>query len=111
MVDSDRFSATFWVIHFDRFRTGSTRRISSSVTVIMSVEEAGLPAEGGGDPEGVAALCREAFRRRRDPKPSRGHTSGGLNADVLAYKQREKETRVDVLDEVAAEGQRLKLGD
>jgi hypothetical protein len=33
-----------------------------------------------------------------------------LTADVLAYKQREKEARLAVLDELTAEGQKLKLG-
>ena len=33
-----------------------------------------------------------------------------LMADVLAYKQREKEARLAVLDELTVEGQKLKLG-
>lgn len=33
-----------------------------------------------------------------------------LTADVLAYKQRRKEARLKALDELAAEGQRLKMG-
>ena len=33
-----------------------------------------------------------------------------LTADVLAYKQRETEARLAVLDELAAEGQKLKVG-
>jgi hypothetical protein len=32
-------------------------------------------------------------------------------ANVLAYKQRETEARLAVLDELAAEGQRLRLGE
>jgi hypothetical protein len=33
-----------------------------------------------------------------------------LSADVLAYKLREKEVRLVVLDELASEGQRSKMG-
>ena len=44
--------------------------------------------------------------------PSRrvGRHRRALTADVLAYKQREKEGRLAVLDELAAQGQKLKLG-
>ena len=44
--------------------------------------------------------------------PSRrvGTHRRALTADVLAYKQREKEARLAVLDELAAEGLRLKMG-
>lgn len=45
--------------------------------------------------------------------PSRkvGTHRRALTSDVLAYKQREKEARLKVLDELAAEGQRLNLGE
>ena len=33
-----------------------------------------------------------------------------LTSDVMAYKQREKAARLKVLDELAAEGQRLNMG-
>ena len=44
--------------------------------------------------------------------PSRrvGTHRRALTADVLAYKQRAKETRLAMLDELIAEGQKLKLG-
>jgi excisionase family DNA binding protein len=44
--------------------------------------------------------------------PSRrvGTHRRALTGDVLAYKQREKEARLRALDQLAAEGQRLKLG-
>ena len=44
--------------------------------------------------------------------PSRrvGTQRRALTSDVLAYKQRETEARLAVLDELAAEGQKLKLG-
>lgn len=44
--------------------------------------------------------------------PSRrvGTHRRAFTKDVLAYKQREKEARLKVLDELAAEGQRLNMG-
>lgn len=44
--------------------------------------------------------------------PSRkvGTHRRALVSDVLTYKQREKEARLKVLDELAAEGQRLNMG-
>jgi len=44
--------------------------------------------------------------------PSRkvGTHRRALTSDVLAYKQREKEARLKVLDELAAEGQHLHMG-
>jgi excisionase family DNA binding protein len=44
--------------------------------------------------------------------PSRmvGTHRRALTSDVLAYKQRERAARLQVLDELAAEGQRLKMG-
>ncbi len=51
------------------------------------------------------------FDERAIPRRCEGTHLRALTADVLARKQREKKARLAVLDELAAEGQRLKLGD
>lgn len=50
------------------------------------------------------------FEEGAIPSRRMGMHRRALTADVLAYKQREKEGRLAVLDELAVEGQKLKVG-
>jgi hypothetical protein len=56
------------------------------------------------------SYAAKLFDERAIPSRRVGTYLRALTADVLAYKQREEEARLAVLDELAAEGQKLKLG-
>ena len=55
-------------------------------------------------------MPRSSSTKERSRARRVGRHRRALTADVLAYKQREKEGRLAVLDELAAEGQKLKVG-
>ena len=55
-------------------------------------------------------MPRSSSTKERSRARRVGRHRRALTSDVLAYKQRETEARLAVLDELAAEGQQLKLG-
>jgi hypothetical protein len=57
------------------------------------------------------SYAAKLFDERAIPSRRVGTHRRALTADVLASNQREKEARLAELDELAAEEQRLKLGD
>lgn len=76
-----------------------------------------IPVDGEVSPQEAAELLNvsrpfaaKLFDEGAIPSRKVGTHRRALTRDVLAYKQREKDARLKVLDELAAEGQRLNMG-
>ena len=76
-----------------------------------------IPLEDEVSPQEAAELLNvsrpfaaKLFDEGAFPSRKVGTHRRALTMDVLAYKQREKEARLKVLDDLAAEGQRLNMG-
>ncbi len=77
---------------------------------MMPVEEEISPQEAAEILKVSRPYAAKLFDEGAIPSRRVGTHRRALTSDVLAYKQREKEARLKVLDELAAEGQRLNMG-
>jgi excisionase family DNA binding protein len=77
---------------------------------MMPVEEEVSPQEAAEILEVSRPYAAKVFDQGAFPSRRVGTHRRALTADVLAYKQRGKEVRLAVLDELGAEGQRYKMG-
>ncbi len=96
---------------FMRMMIGALAQVAEGKAVaIMPVEEEVSPQEAAEILKVSRPYAAKLFDEGAIPSRRVGTHRRALTADVLAYKQREKEARLAVLDELAAEGQRLKMG-
>ncbi|MBK8094850.1 MAG: helix-turn-helix domain-containing protein [Verrucomicrobiaceae bacterium] len=86
------------------------RLAEGKAVAMMPVEEEISPQEAAEILKVSRPYAAKLFDEGAIPSRRVGTHRRALSADVLAYKQREKEARLAVLDELAAEGQRLKMG-
>ncbi len=82
----------------------------NEVVALMPVEDEVSPNEAAEILKVSRPYAAKLFDDGAIPSRRVGTHRRALTADVLAYKQREKEARLAVLDELAAEGLRLKMG-
>ena len=96
---------------FMRMMIGALAQVAEGKAVaIMPVEEEVSPQEAAEILKVSRPYAAKLFNEGAIPSRRVGTHRRALTADVLAYKQREKKARLAVLDELAAEGQRLKMG-
>lgn len=77
---------------------------------LMPLDEEVSPQEAAELLNVSRPFAAKLFDKGAFPSRRVGTHRRALASDVMAYKQREKEARLAVLDELAEEGQRLKMG-
>ncbi len=86
------------------------RLAEGKAVAMMPVEDEVSPQEAAEILKVSRPYAAKLFDEGAIPSRRVGTHRRALTGDVLAYKQREKAARLKVLDELAAEGQRLNMG-
>jgi excisionase family DNA binding protein len=86
------------------------RLAEGKAVAMMPVEDEVSPQEAAEILKVSRPYAAKLFDEGAIPSRRVGTHRRALTSDVLAYKQREKAARLKVLDELAAEGQRLNMG-
>ena len=94
-----------------RMMVAAVARLAEGKAVaMMPVEEEVSPQDAAEILNVSRPYAAKLFDEGAIPSHRVGMHRRALTTDVLAYKQRQKEARLKVLDALAAEGQRLKMG-